>query len=129
MASSDDILMESEPEHHGNRNELSNSAKMILGFFFQVPTQRHMLCLFQTRAWSSLISHVMVLLQTRAWSSNITCHGIVLNKGMEFSNITCQKYNKFDYSPLSRTKKIKMRIMMFNATFNNISVIPWRSVL
>jgi hypothetical protein len=30
MASSDDILMESEPEHHGNRNELSNSDQMSL---------------------------------------------------------------------------------------------------
>jgi hypothetical protein len=30
MASSDDILMESEPEHHGSRNELSNSDQMSL---------------------------------------------------------------------------------------------------
>ena len=30
MASSDDILMESEPEHHENRNELSNSDQMSL---------------------------------------------------------------------------------------------------
>ena len=66
-----------------------STTKMILGFFFQEPTQQHMLCLFQTKAWSSLISHVMVLFQTRAWSSNITCHGIVSNKGMEFYNITC----------------------------------------
>jgi uncharacterized protein YpiB (UPF0302 family) len=28
--SSDDILMESEPEHHENRNELSNSDQMSL---------------------------------------------------------------------------------------------------
>ena len=30
MASSDDILMESEPEHHGNPNESSNSDQMSL---------------------------------------------------------------------------------------------------
>ena len=30
MASTDDILMESEPEHQGNRDELSNSNQMSL---------------------------------------------------------------------------------------------------
>jgi hypothetical protein len=29
----------------------------------------------------------------------------------------------------SNTSGVQIRIMVFNATFNNISVIPWQSVL
>jgi hypothetical protein len=30
---------------------------------------------------------------------------------------------------LSKRERVRVRVMVFNATFNNISVISWRSVL
>jgi hypothetical protein len=30
---------------------------------------------------------------------------------------------------LSKTNRVRVRVMVFNATFNNISIASWRSVL
>jgi hypothetical protein len=40
--------------------------------------------------------------------------------------------HQLDYHTVSKDKRqlyVKVRVMVFNATFNNISVISWQSVL
>jgi hypothetical protein len=38
-------------------------------------------------------------------------------------------YSNFQYSPDMLVIGVSVRVMVFNTTFNNISVLSWRSVL
>jgi hypothetical protein len=58
------------------------------------------------------------------------CHWQTLSPGGNHRPVACHcHWQTLSHSVVSSTRHERVMIMMFNATFNNISVISWRSVL
>ena len=58
------------------------------------------------------------------------CHWQTLSPGENHRPVACHcHWQPLSHSVVSNTRHQRVMIMMFNATFNNVSVILWRSVL
>jgi len=102
-------------------------------------SSRHIICFTLTLSLSLITSHHMfhinsLSLATGRWFSPVSCtnktdrHDIteilLLKVALNTITITSLSHHMF-----SRTVHKLVCLMVFNATFNNISVISWRSVL
>ena len=63
------------------------------------------------------------------WSYHVHCIWWKLSNLQQIQDLNCFVYNLVDCYFLKNIDQCRVRFMVFNATFNNISVISWQPVL